>query len=184
VGVICGGPAQHSSRPSILVVGAATQLAVRFRQGNGKYARKKAKIMRHRQNYLWESNPRLHSYLSKGNHVVLTDFACMESYKGNSLISLRRSLEIVSHYPSQVIVLKNTQAVIPLTYKPLNRIRTTIIDAEQTGGFSEFCRMTYALKLSALETEDYLAQRASRASREKFRKALCKVPNRKPHAQD
>jgi hypothetical protein len=108
----------------------------------------------------------------------------MESYKGNSLISLRRSLEIVSHYPSQVIVLKNTQAVIPLTYKPLNRIRTTIIDAEQTGGFSEFCRMTYALELSALETEDYLAQRASRASREKFRKALGKVPNRKPHAQD
>jgi predicted transcriptional regulator len=49
---------------------------------------------------------------------------------------------------------------------------------------NQMITLAVAEKLSALETEDYLAQRASRASRGKFRKALGKVPNRKPRAQD
>ena len=49
---------------------------------------------------------------------------------------------------------------------------------------NQMITLAVAEKLSALETEDYLTQRASRASREKFRKALGKVPNRKPHPQD
>jgi hypothetical protein len=49
---------------------------------------------------------------------------------------------------------------------------------------NQMITLAVAEKLSALETEDYLTQRASRASRAKFRKALGKVPNRKPHHQD
>jgi predicted DNA-binding ribbon-helix-helix protein len=49
---------------------------------------------------------------------------------------------------------------------------------------NQMITLAVAEKLSALETEDYLSQRASRASRVKFRKALGKVPNRKPHPQD
>ena len=49
---------------------------------------------------------------------------------------------------------------------------------------NQMITLAVAEKLSALETEDYLVQRASRASREKFTKALGKVPNRKPHSQD
>jgi hypothetical protein len=44
--------------------------------------------------------------------------------------------------------------------------------------------LAVAEKLSALETEDYLGNRAKRASKDKFKKALSKVPNRKPDAQD
>jgi hypothetical protein len=44
--------------------------------------------------------------------------------------------------------------------------------------------LAVAEKLSALETEEYLEERKSRASRDKFRKALKKVPDRKPEAHD
>jgi len=69
----------------------------------------------------------------------------MEAYKGNSLVNLQRSLEIISRYPSQVIVLKGTKEIIPLTYKPLKRIRTNIVDYEQTESFPEFCSTIYSL---------------------------------------
>ena len=49
---------------------------------------------------------------------------------------------------------------------------------------NQMITLAVAEKLSALETEDYLAQRASRGSRDKFRKALRKAANRKPHPQD
>ena len=49
---------------------------------------------------------------------------------------------------------------------------------------NQMITLAVAEKLSALETENYLAQRASHASRAKFRKVLGKVPNRKPHTQD
>ena len=39
-------------------------------------------------------------------------------------------------------------------------------------------------KLSALEAEDYINERASRASREKFELALAKVPDVEPEAFD
>jgi len=41
-----------------------------------------------------------------------------------------------------------------------------------------------AEKISALETEDYLAQRAARASRAKFQAALAQVPDREPDEPD
>jgi len=75
------------------------------------------------QNYLREPNESLRRYLSKGNQVVLTDFACMESYKGNSLINLERSQEIISKYPKQVIILKSTQEVISLTKENIKAVR-------------------------------------------------------------
>jgi hypothetical protein len=49
---------------------------------------------------------------------------------------------------------------------------------------NQMITLAVAEKLSALETEDYLGNRAKRASKNKFKKALSKVPNRKPEAQD
>jgi predicted transcriptional regulator len=49
---------------------------------------------------------------------------------------------------------------------------------------NQMITLAIAEKLSALETEDYLGNRASRASKNKFRKVLRKVPNRKPEAKD
>jgi len=49
---------------------------------------------------------------------------------------------------------------------------------------NQMITLAIAEKLSALETEDYLENRASRSSKGKFRKALSKVQYRKPDPQD
>ena len=49
---------------------------------------------------------------------------------------------------------------------------------------NQMITLAVAEKLSALETEDYLGKRAGSASKEKFNRALKKVPNRKPEPQD
>jgi hypothetical protein len=49
---------------------------------------------------------------------------------------------------------------------------------------NQMITLAVAEKLSALETEDYLGKRASRASKARFRKALGRVPDRKPEPQD
>jgi hypothetical protein len=49
---------------------------------------------------------------------------------------------------------------------------------------NQLITLAVAEKLSALETEDYLGKRASRSSKARFRKALGRVPDRKPEPQD
>jgi hypothetical protein len=45
------------------------------------------------------------------NVVVITDFCCMECYKGDALRAIQKSLAIISEHPGQVAVLKGTQEV-------------------------------------------------------------------------
>ena len=89
-------------------------------------------------NYL--RDPRLRKYFEedKNNFIIFTDFACMECYKGRSLTNIKNSLEIVSDYPDQVLVLKNTGSVIKedLSKSQQNDI---FIDQDQTAGFHDFC---------------------------------------------
>lgn len=49
---------------------------------------------------------------------------------------------------------------------------------------NQFAASALAEKISALETEDYLSQRAKRASRVKFDRALSKVPDVEPENRD
>ena len=49
---------------------------------------------------------------------------------------------------------------------------------------NQMITVALAEKLSALETEDYIGQRAKRGSRAKYIKVLRKVPNRKPDKRD
>lgn len=89
-------------------------------------------------NYL--RDPRLKEYFAedKSNFIIFTDFACMECYKGRSLTNIKNSLEIVSDFSEQVLVLKNTGAVIKedLTRSQQNDI---FIDQDQSAGFHDFC---------------------------------------------
>jgi hypothetical protein len=58
----------------------------------------------------------LRAYLAKSNnnYAVLNDYAAMEAYKGNTLISIFRSMETLTQFPKQVIVLKPTGQVCRL----------------------------------------------------------------------
>jgi len=49
---------------------------------------------------------------------------------------------------------------------------------------NQMITLAVAEKLSALETEDYLGKRASKASKTKFQKALKKIPSRNPESND
>jgi len=57
--------------------------------------------------------------------------------------------------------------------------------AEQENvSINQFITLALAEKVSALATEDYLGERAKRGSREKFERALAKVPDVEPDERD
>lgn len=84
-------------------------------------------------------DPGLLDYLSsdKMNFVVFPDYACMEAYKGNAIKNISKSIEIVSQFPDQVIVLKGTRDIIKLSLstEDLQKFEDPI----QTGEFRKFC---------------------------------------------
>ena len=49
---------------------------------------------------------------------------------------------------------------------------------------NQFAASALAEKISALETEEYLAKREKRGKREKFERAMAKVPEVEPDPQD
>jgi hypothetical protein len=49
---------------------------------------------------------------------------------------------------------------------------------------NQFAASALAEKISALETEEYIASRAKRGSRKKFKRAMSKVPEVDPDRQD
>jgi len=63
----------------------------------------------------------------------------MEAYKGNSLISIFRSMEILMEFPRQVIVLKNTGKICGLRGGQ-SGLQRRMIDERQTTEFPKFCR--------------------------------------------
>jgi len=83
----------------------------------------------------------LEDYLSTDpqNFVVFTDVACMEAYKGNALVSIQKSLGIVSRYPAQVVVLKPTREIIKNQHATGVTSGVALEDPNQTKGFRQFC---------------------------------------------
>jgi hypothetical protein len=85
-------------------------------------------------------SPALDQYLlgNMENQVVFTDYACMECYKGNALENIRRSLDIVSKYPEQVIVLRGTREIIRSQANG-DLMPSDLVDFQQTTEFRNFC---------------------------------------------
>jgi len=83
--------------------------------------------------------PALREYLSSSrkNFVVFNDYACMEAYKGNAVKSIYKSIETVSIFPRQIIVLKGTRDVVQLTLSAKDPL--LFVDADQTQDFRDFC---------------------------------------------
>jgi hypothetical protein len=86
---------------------------------------------------------RLRDYLSTSptNFAVLTDYAAMEAYKDNTLVSIYRSMAILAEYPAQVIVLHGTQHACSLTGDGRDYWRR-MIDDDQTQGFAGYCSLS------------------------------------------
>jgi hypothetical protein len=90
-------------------------------------------------------SPMLRDYLpeSVSNFAVLTDYASMEAYKGNTLVSIFRSMEILADFPRQVTVLKTTGVVCGLRGRQPG-LQRRLINHEQTRGFPKYCDRLFA----------------------------------------
>jgi hypothetical protein len=62
--------------------------------------------------------------------------------------------------------------------------RARVLSKRDRVSINQFVASAVAENISALETEDYLNERAKRASRKKFEAALSKVPDREPDEHD
>lgn len=102
------------------------------------------------------NQPEFRTYLSKSpnNFAVLTDYAAMESYKGNTLASIFPSMQILAEFPRQVVILKTTGVICGLRGRRAG-LQRRMIDEDQTRGFKEYCK---ALNLAKLGNTSVLAQ--------------------------
>lgn len=62
--------------------------------------------------------------------------------------------------------------------------RARLLSKRDNVSINQFVATAVAEKISAMETADYLAKRAKRASREKFEAALAQVPDRETDEHD
>ena len=99
------------------------------------------------QNYLGAPNKDLEKYLKNSNFVVLSDYACMEMYKGESVKNLRKSLEILKNHPRQVLILKNTSQIIKMDNMKGKGLQKRLVDESMTTAFKEFCDDVYSTKI-------------------------------------
>ena len=106
----------------------------------------------------------LRDYLSKSivNFAVVTDYAAMEAYKGNTLVSIFRSMALLADFPRQVIVLKTTGVVCGLTGRQQG-LQRRLIDHEQTRGFSKYCKQLFAAKLGDVHLRQQLLHKGRAA---------------------
>ena len=84
---------------------------------------------------------RLRAYLAESdrNCVVLSDYLAMEAYKGDTLASIFNSMAILSDYPRQVIILKDTTTIGGLRGRSAG-LQRRLIDTSQTREFRDYCR--------------------------------------------
>src|ERR1700730_9742786 len=85
-------------------------------------------------------SPELRNYLSasRTNIVVITDYAEMEGLRGNALVNIFRSTEILAEYPKQVILLKTTDIVSGLKGKKKG-LKKRLTDGKRTTSFLKWC---------------------------------------------
>jgi len=74
---------------------------------------------------------------NSSNRAVLTDFVAMEAYKGNTLVGIFKSLEIISKFPNQIVILKNSVSACRLSGRRKS-LQKRLIDQNQTNSFSIF----------------------------------------------
>ena len=107
---------------------------------------------------------RLRTYLAKSrtNFAVLTDYAAMEAYKGNTLESIYKSMGILCEYPYQIIILKNTRIVSGLSGRG-SGLQKRLIDKSQTKNFQDYAHDLRAAKNGNLSVQRHLLELGKQA---------------------
>jgi hypothetical protein len=89
------------------------------------------------------SDPILEEYLKsdQNNMAVLTEFAGMESFKGDPVKNICQSMKVLCQYPRQVIILKGARQIIRENQTPSSLNVELFIDEDQTKQFAESCNV-------------------------------------------
>ncbi len=90
-------------------------------------------------NQLQSDDLRLYLTRSSSSFAVLTDYAAMEAYKGKTLTSIFKSMEVLSDFPDQVLVLKSTRVICGLCGRSVG-LQRRLIDKRQTREFPVYIR--------------------------------------------
>ncbi len=90
-------------------------------------------------NYLQRDELRSFLAASSDNKAVLTDYVAMEAHKGDTLISIFKSMAILCEFPKQVVILKGTMIACGLRGRT-GDLREPLVDHDQTDHFPTYCR--------------------------------------------
>ena len=117
---------------------------------------------------------RVEAYL-KGNaahKLAFTDFACMEALKGETVYNIKKSLEIVSKYTKQILILKCLPEILKVDFNS-NNFRKAFIDNDQTLTFPRLCIKTLEDNSDTEFTKDLLrrSRNATKCLEEKIKGA-------------
>lgn len=99
----------------------------------------------------------LFNYLneSKENIAIITEYTAIEAYKGDNSHTIYKSIETLSKFPQQVVVLKNTIDICGLNLKS-SELPEVLIDYEQTINFKLFCDDLQEAKKNPIKYKDAL----------------------------
>lgn len=83
----------------------------------------------------------LRTYLpeSKDNFAVISDYAQLEALKGNALVNILKSTEILAQYPKQVLILKPIDVISGLKGKKKGR-KKRFTSGRATRAFRKWCK--------------------------------------------
>ncbi len=86
-------------------------------------------------------SPELETFLSTSSQhfAVITDFATAEMFYGDPQVNLRRSLQIISKFSAQVIILKSNAQI----WKLVPRNSSGLQDDRKTRNFPKYCRALF-----------------------------------------
>lgn len=91
------------------------------------------------RNFLQTQEFREYLSSSKKNIAIFTDYAAMESFKGDSIDNISSAMKIFSDFPRQLVVLKSTREISALSGCRFG-VRWRMIDKDQTKGFPDWCQ--------------------------------------------
>ncbi|HEX7819658.1 MAG TPA: hypothetical protein VF463_03460 [Sphingobium sp.] len=91
--------------------------------------------------------------MSPNNKAVLTDYAAMEAFQGNTLVSIQASWSVLRDFPKQILALKGTRAAAKVD--PCSAgIADRLVEKSETKAISDFSRV-----LDNAAKGDIIAQR-------------------------
>ena len=104
--------------------------------------------------------PELRAYLAKSpsNLVVLTDIIAIEACKTNAAAVLPLSMKVLSEFPRQVLILKESAKILGISGRPAG-LTKRMIDFRQTGSFAAFCADMQAANEGDLTQQARLSER-------------------------